>query len=755
MAAAPDALRELARPSGRSFVPSPALRHAIRYGTAAAAALWLAYAAGFPQPTWPLITVLMIAQPTPGGSIQKGLLRMSGSVLAGLVSIFIYGGLAQDPLMFAISICLVYGIGIYFMNGPRFGYAWNVFAFTSGIILGDAMAGTSSVEILAFDRVSLVLIGLIVGLLAEAVFWPASTEVALATQSAERLGEVAARLGAQRDRLQGRSADDDDAHEAAPGAPTSPLLDGLSQLDQLPYQLGIDRARTRAWSQVVVGAESLVAAGRALDADIAGLRPAVASSLGAAIADVLDRVRDVVGACARRVVDASAPRADLGLVHAAWSRFAELRSGLADGDAAIALAPSSAIASTVDRTIGVVVALDAAIAGIAGETDDGTGRVRPSSARRPPLRLRVEIDRLRMEMALRGALAVGSVLIVMPLMGWEPSSTPMTLAFMVASLPTRTATGQTAIGLVVAALVAWLLSDLAIVYIVPHMGRMPEALLLPAGIAGVAGWLVVARPKIGAIAPIVALVGILSVFGGAQPPSNVAGPYVTTWIFFIGIVIGLVAQRLLWPRTAAEQLCMRTSDRLDLCRSLIAGAARPEVDSLDLGRAVMRDARLAQACLQLHAHAAAEPVDARFDDATRASLVRGTSDVFDAVLRVRGTSTERTPLDRSDTREAWAPLRTAVEALDQSVLEALASISVGLRTRSVGPAVTLARALEALEPAAIRVRRAPGWAEGLDAAGLDATATCVGARRRLAESVASLALDARTATMPDPREHDA
>ena len=145
---------------------SPAVRHGIRLGVATAAALWLAYAAGLPQPTWPLITVLMVAQPTAGGSAQKGIRRMIGSLLAGIAATVIYGLFGQAPLLFAIAICTVYGVGIYAMNGPGLGYAWNVFAFTSGIILGDSLGASEQVEIIAFDRVTLVMIGLFVSLLA-------------------------------------------------------------------------------------------------------------------------------------------------------------------------------------------------------------------------------------------------------------------------------------------------------------------------------------------------------------------------------------------------------------------------------------------------------------------------------------------------------------------------------------------------------------------------------------------------------------
>ena len=117
-------------------------------------------------------------------------------------------------------------------------------------------------------------------------------------------------------------------------------------------------------------------------------------------------------------------------------------------------------------------------------------------------------------------MAVGLVMVLMPLLGWPVSSIAMILAYQVGSLPTRGALASTALGIGAAAIVAWGISDLSIMYIVPHIGRMPQALLYPLLLAGAAGYVMVRFPKLAPIAPITALIPIMSVFGGIKAPNK-------------------------------------------------------------------------------------------------------------------------------------------------------------------------------------------------------------------------------------------
>lgn len=122
------------------------------------AAIWIGKAPGLVEnhSTWILITVLMVIQPTAGGALLKGLLRAVGTLAAAFTAILLFGLFAQSPPLLAAGLFLVVAIAAYGNSGPRFQYAWFVWAFTTAIVLGDALAGQGAVETVAFQRASMV-----------------------------------------------------------------------------------------------------------------------------------------------------------------------------------------------------------------------------------------------------------------------------------------------------------------------------------------------------------------------------------------------------------------------------------------------------------------------------------------------------------------------------------------------------------------------------------------------------------------------
>ncbi len=86
-------------------------------------------------------------------------------------------------------------VGTYGMSGPRYQYAWSVFAFTTGIILADALQGTEQIEILAFERSGEVAIGLLIVFLADEIFWPVRSGDQLRAGLAQRCRWIRRAIG--------------------------------------------------------------------------------------------------------------------------------------------------------------------------------------------------------------------------------------------------------------------------------------------------------------------------------------------------------------------------------------------------------------------------------------------------------------------------------------------------------------------------------------------------------------------------------
>ena len=228
---------------------------ALRFAIAVSAAIWIGHLPGLAtnEPQWILITVLMVLQPVAGGSLLKGVLRAAGTAVAALTGILLFGAFSQDPPWLLASLFLVSAVAGYGFTGPRYQYAWFVWAFTTAIVLGDALAGKSEVETLAFQRASMVGIGLLIAFVVDAVFWPSRSEEGLRRSLAGRARSLG---GALRRDLEGML----EMHESGPGdsAPaTSPLTTQLGMADEAHAELGVSRSRLEILSRVALLLEGL------------------------------------------------------------------------------------------------------------------------------------------------------------------------------------------------------------------------------------------------------------------------------------------------------------------------------------------------------------------------------------------------------------------------------------------------------------------------------------------------------------------
>lgn len=71
-------------------------KEAIKLGMAMSLAYFVGMSQGWMNPVWAAIAVAMISLPTAGQSINKGLLRRGGTLLAWGIGIFYLGVFPQD-----------------------------------------------------------------------------------------------------------------------------------------------------------------------------------------------------------------------------------------------------------------------------------------------------------------------------------------------------------------------------------------------------------------------------------------------------------------------------------------------------------------------------------------------------------------------------------------------------------------------------------------------------------------------------------
>ncbi len=691
-----EAVHSLPRLQGarRALAISPPAAYAIRFGVAVSAALWIGKAPGLVenQSTWILITVLMLVQPTTGAALLKGLLRAAGTLAGASASILLFGLFAQDPPLLMAGLFLVQAIGAYGYSGRRFQYAWFVLAFTTAIVLGGAMAGQDAVETVAFQRASMVGIGILLVFVVDSLLWPARAEPRLRASLAERargLGDALSRTIIAPVAREG-------GDPAAPAPGPAPLASQLGLVDAARAELGVSRATVDALARLAMLLETLASRARVLAAPIE-LPPGLDTegrAFAAALTELARRVEAALEEVAAAVTASRVPTPfSDDLEHALLTLEAERDRWVQHVGRSAALGGRTA-------DLRDLVAVLRAVEEVLSPADAPRAAVRPGS------RLRFRPDPFRMKIALRGGIAVIAAFLVPMSLGWPLNATVAPVAFMIAVL-TRGAAVLTLASFAATLALGWLVADLCIVYVAPHLGRAPLALIVPFALAAAFAYVAALRPKLAMLPLIGGLVVFLSVFGGPSAPTDVYGSYNMVCYLAVALGVGWLFGRLMWPATAAGLFRQRVAVQLERCLEAVRGAQ----ESGDVGRG-RRAAELIRACAEqsvqlgpLHQQAHHEPVERALDPPRRAALLALAMDLMDAVVGYRPVASE--PL-RTRGGAPLGPLLEALRRADEALVESMESAVDVLRGEAAPRVSGLAAAQRAVEDRVDELRADPG-----------------------------------------------
>ena len=686
--------------------PPPALRFGLKLATALTVSIWVGFASALPWGLTIWTTVMFVAQPNAGASIKKGLTRISGTVAAALVSIAIYGLFAQLPPLFLASLCGVLGLAVYGMSGPRFQYAWLTLGFTTVIILIKAMTGGDAIETLAFERASLTALGVFIVFLADAIFWPVRAEKELRAGLAQRARRLAEALRQQLEPLASGTS------RSEPGRPpASPLLQQLELADLARDEIGVTPGRAQALSRIALLLEGLASRVRLLGRSVEPPRGAPDPAGRATLAELGDELEAGLGEAARALLEASAPR-----------RFADgLDRKLLELEGRWADAPDrGAMVPVLRDVVTLLRGVEEALLDLAHE-GRGPGTQSLPRAAAAAIRKRPRIDPLRLQLALRAGIAGGGVVVAMLAMGWTPEEDvlPMImatiLAFIVAGAsPTRGAGRTLGAGVVFGILLGWLVADLASVLFFPQVQRMPLALAYPFLVALGGGYLIVRGSFLGPLGALFAvLTAVLPVFiaDAALPTLEVA--YDLACGELLGVAFGLIAQRMLWPRTAMQTFTSRVAGQLALCISVRKRPQRTAEETADL---LSEYAKQLSLLGQLHAQAHAEPVERALNDERRMDLLTLVHECFDAVLRAPLWQSKAEVAATGEAAAALAPLLETLIHLDEELVASLEATAAALRGDGPPPDASLREARAAVEAQLDALRGRPELAAAADAA---------------------------------------
>jgi len=150
-------------------------KEAIKTGFAMAIAYAIALQMDWDRPYWAAFAVAFISLPTAGQSLHKGILRMLGTLVAGVAALTLIALFPQERWWFMIFLSVYIGFCTYLMTGKKNQYFYQVMAFVAAIICFDGGANSLNAFETAMVRIQQTGMGIMVYTLVSVFLWPRST----------------------------------------------------------------------------------------------------------------------------------------------------------------------------------------------------------------------------------------------------------------------------------------------------------------------------------------------------------------------------------------------------------------------------------------------------------------------------------------------------------------------------------------------------------------------------------------------------
>ena len=204
--------RSSARASVGSMILSTRFKEAFKIGLAMAIAYGISLSMGWDNPKWAGFAIVAVSQATVGQSLNVGVMRMLGTLIAAVVALTLIALFPQDRWAFMLALSAYIGFCTYMMGDARRQYFWFVSAFVCVIIALEAGPDAVDAFETAILRAEETGLGILVYSLLTVVLWPTNSRArfddavsALAETHLKLYRVYLQRMGGQGDPAEARS----------------------------------------------------------------------------------------------------------------------------------------------------------------------------------------------------------------------------------------------------------------------------------------------------------------------------------------------------------------------------------------------------------------------------------------------------------------------------------------------------------------------------------------------------------------------
>ena len=191
------------------MILSRKVKESIKTALAMSIAYAIALQVGWDRPYWAAFAVGMISLPAAGASLNKGVLRMCGTLVAGVVALILVGLFSQERWWFMIVLSVYLGICTYMMMGKKNQYFFQVCAFVCVIICFDGAGDPVNSFNTTVTRILETGMGIMVYSLIIVFLWPINTRDDLDKTSLQLISAQRELFSTYRLMLTGKGSDED------------------------------------------------------------------------------------------------------------------------------------------------------------------------------------------------------------------------------------------------------------------------------------------------------------------------------------------------------------------------------------------------------------------------------------------------------------------------------------------------------------------------------------------------------------------
>ena len=147
-------------------------KEAIKTALAMTIAYGIALYMDWEKPHWAGIAVAMVSLSTTGQSLNKGAMRMLGTLVAATAALIFFALFFQARWWMIFSLSLYVGFCTYMLTGKKYQYAWFVSGFVCLVIGVNAGNTAEQAFQIAVERIQETGVGILVYMFVSVFLWP-------------------------------------------------------------------------------------------------------------------------------------------------------------------------------------------------------------------------------------------------------------------------------------------------------------------------------------------------------------------------------------------------------------------------------------------------------------------------------------------------------------------------------------------------------------------------------------------------------